>query len=65
VCKQILFADLLPKARTRGWDLTELIDATGCGAQCGLCRPYLHVMLCDNVTVFHALLPADSRTENA
>jgi bacterioferritin-associated ferredoxin len=65
VCKQVLFADLLPQAQARGWDLTGLIDATGCGAQCGLCRPYLRVMLRDNVTVFHALLTADSRTEFA
>ncbi|MGH7593573.1 MAG: hypothetical protein ACRELE_06950 [Gemmatimonadales bacterium] len=59
MCRQVLFADLLPQARARGWDLVRLIAATGCGAQCRLCRPYLHAMLRDNMTVFHALLPSD------
>jgi bacterioferritin-associated ferredoxin len=57
VCKQTRFADLLPQARERGWDLASLISATGCGAQCGLCRPYLAAMLRDDVTVFHTILP--------
>jgi bacterioferritin-associated ferredoxin len=60
VCKQALFADLLPQARASGWDLAGLVDATGCGAQCGLCLPYLRAMLRDHVTEFHALLPADA-----
>ena len=59
VCRQVLFADLLPEARSHAWDLERLIEATGCGAQCGLCRPYLAAMLRDGTTVFHALLPAD------
>lgn len=62
VCKQVLFADLLPQALARGWDLAGLINATGCGSQCGLCRPYLRAMLRDRVTVFHSLLVDDSPT---
>ena len=57
VCTQTLFADLLPRARAHGWDLAALTAATGCGAQCGLCRPYLHAMLRDHTTVFHTILP--------
>ena len=57
VCTQVLFSDILPQARAHGWDLARLTTATGCGAQCGLCRPYLDAMLRDQVTVFHALLP--------
>lgn len=30
---------------------------TGCGEQCGLCRPYLAEMVRTGRTVFHALLP--------
>lgn len=57
VCKQTLFAELLPRVRTHGWDLVALMAATGCGAQCGLCRPYLQAMLRDGLTVFHSILP--------
>jgi hypothetical protein len=53
----MLFADLLPQAHAHGWNLASLTVATGCGGQCGLCRPYLQVMLRDGITVFHAVLP--------
>lgn len=56
VCQGVLFADLLPQARAAGWTLEAIGRETGCGAQCGLCRPYLHRMLADGLTVFHELL---------
>jgi bacterioferritin-associated ferredoxin len=56
VCKQTLFARLLPLARTNGWDVSAIGVATGCGAQCGLCRPYLREMLMTGATVFHTIL---------
>jgi bacterioferritin-associated ferredoxin len=59
ICRSRLFADLLPEARIRGWDLAALMAATGCGAQCGLCRPYLRRMLETGETVFHELLPSE------
>ena len=59
VCRNRLFSDLLPEARVQGWDLAALMAATGCGAQCGLCRPYLLRMLETGETVFHELLPAE------
>ena len=59
VCRNRLFSDLLPEARLQGWDLAALMSATGCGAQCGLCRPYLLRMLETGETVFHELLPAE------
>ena len=59
VCRNRLFSDLLPEARLQGWDLAALMAATGCGAQCGLCRPYLLRMLETGETVFHELLPAE------
>jgi bacterioferritin-associated ferredoxin len=61
---QTLFADLLPEARAGNWDLATLTAATGCGGQCGLCRPYLQAMLADGRTVFHEIIPplrADER----
>ncbi len=54
---QTLFADLLPQARASRWDLAALTAATGCGGQCGLCRPYLSAMLRDGRTAFDTILP--------
>lgn len=56
VCRRTRFADLLPLARAAGWTLAALTAATGCGGQCGLCRPYLRRMLADGTTVFHAVI---------
>jgi bacterioferritin-associated ferredoxin len=56
VCMRRPFADLLPLARAEGWDLAQLVDETGCGDQCGLCRPYLRRMLATGETVFRRVL---------
>ncbi|HEX5633391.1 MAG TPA: hypothetical protein VFX50_09190 [Gemmatimonadales bacterium] len=45
VCMRMSFERLLPMARREGWDLAALVEQTGCGAQCGMCRPYLARML--------------------
>jgi bacterioferritin-associated ferredoxin len=60
VCRRTAFSSLLPLARTHGWDLEALVTSTGCGAQCGLCRPYLRRMLATGETEFHDLLTEDS-----
>ena len=59
LCRSRAFADLLPLARDGGWDLETLMRRTGCGAGCGLCRPYLRRMLATGETVFHELLWED------
>jgi bacterioferritin-associated ferredoxin len=56
VCRGVSFAALLPRARAAGWDLAALMRETGCGAQCGLCRPYLRRMLETGETIYHELL---------
>lgn len=56
LCRRQPFAGLLPQARRQGWDLATLMRETGCGAQCGLCRPYLRRMLVTGETVFTELL---------
>jgi bacterioferritin-associated ferredoxin len=56
VCRDIAFAELLPRARAAGWDLEALIRETGCGGGCGLCRPYLRRMLRDGTVVFREIL---------
>lgn len=50
------FDQLLPLARAGGWGLADVMRETGCGDQCGLCRPYLRRMLRTGQTEFHELL---------
>lgn len=47
-------------ARSASWSLADLMRATGCGEQCGLCRPYLRRMLAVGDTIFHTILPPDA-----
>lgn len=56
ICMRVPFELLLPVARERGWDLGAIMRETGCGAQCGLCRPYLRRMLRTGETAFCELL---------
>jgi bacterioferritin-associated ferredoxin len=60
ICRNRLFAELWSEARAEGWSLAALMRETGCGDQCGLCRPYLRRMLATGQTVFHQLLPPDA-----
>ena len=60
LCRGVTFEQLLPLARSEGWGLDELIRRTGCGAGCGLCRPYLRRMLATGETVFRELLWEES-----
>jgi bacterioferritin-associated ferredoxin len=61
VCKATPFQELLAQARASGWDLADLVRQTGCGTQCGLCRPYLNRMLRTGETEFHEILTAEDR----
>ncbi len=56
VCRRTPFARLLPLARERGWALEDILRETGCGDNCGLCRPYLRRMLATGQTAFTELL---------
>jgi bacterioferritin-associated ferredoxin len=62
VCRDTTFAALLPLARAGDWTLDDLARHTGCGARCGLCRPYLRRMLTDGTIVFHELLEPSEET---
>ena len=56
VCLQTPFADLLTLVRSREWSLQDVVRETGCGNQCGLCLPYLQVMVDSGQTTFRELL---------
>ena len=60
ICRNVEFRQLLPRARASGWSLHDLVRETGCGGQCGLCRPYLSRMLRTGETEFHEILTADT-----
>ena len=59
ICMRMPFDQLLPLARAGRWDLADVLRETGCGAQCGLCRPYLRRMLRTGQTAFSDLLGED------
>ena len=59
ICRATPFEELLARATASGWDLADLVRETGCGAQCGLCRPYLSRMLRTGETEFYEILTAD------
>ena len=59
VCRRMPFVEVLPLARAGGWGREEIARATGCGAGCGLCRPYLRRMLATGETEFRELLVED------
>ena len=56
VCMRAPFERLLPLAREHGWALEDVMRETGCGDNCGLCRPYLRRMLATGQTVFTEIL---------
>jgi bacterioferritin-associated ferredoxin len=60
ICRGVPFGALLPQAIAARWSLADLIRETGCGGQCGLCRPYLSRMLSTGETEFYELLPQES-----
>jgi bacterioferritin-associated ferredoxin len=59
ICRNTAFSELLPRAREHGWTLTDVIRETGCGGQCGLCRPYISRMLRTGETEFHEIITED------
>ena len=63
VCHGVPFSHLRDLAQDRGWTLEDVMAQTGCGTECGLCRPYLRVMLADGTTEFHSLLPPDDSSK--
>lgn len=59
ICKSTSFEVLHAQAAAENWNLADIMRETGCGAGCGLCRPYLRRMLRTGQTRFYELLAAD------
>lgn len=60
VCHEVSLARLQRMARERGLDYDGLSRATGCGTGCGLCEPYVRVMLRTGRTCFEVLPAAEA-----
>lgn len=60
ICKQVPFATLKALADIGIRDLDELSRRTGCGTGCGMCIPYIRVMLATGVTDL-PVLPCEQR----
>jgi bacterioferritin-associated ferredoxin len=54
------FSRLLPLVLENRWNLADIQRETGCGAGCGLCRPYLRRMLETGQTEFTEILTDES-----
>ena len=63
ICARQSFAEVLVLARRAGWRTADEVEqATGCGARCGRCRPYLQATLATGETCFLPTLSVDERT---
>ena len=55
ICADVTFAEALQSLRA-GATLAQLEGSLGCGATCGMCRPYLRRALRTGQTVFHQIV---------
>ena len=58
-CREITFRQLKALAERVGKDVNRLCEASGAGTSCGLCRPYIRVMLATGRTELPVLTDAD------
>ena len=63
LCYPHTFEAIKALAALRQWStVREITDVLGCGSGCGLCRPYLTLLLQTGETAF-AVLPAQEKSE--
>jgi len=58
ICYDRTFAELRVAACADGLDMDGITARFGCGACCGVCRPYIERMLDTGETVFHQIVVA-------
>lgn len=59
VCQNITLTELKRLHEAEGLDLRGLTERTGCCRGCGLCEPYVRLMLKTGRTSFGVLSPAE------
>jgi bacterioferritin-associated ferredoxin len=55
VCHNLSFEQLLDQARAAGLGFDQLRDATKCSTNCGMCEPYIRLMLQNGQTRFRPM----------
>ncbi|TVQ63563.1 MAG: (2Fe-2S)-binding protein [Phycisphaerales bacterium] len=61
MCHDVTFAELRELADRGAGDLQALARETGCGTGCGLCVPYIRVMLRTGQTVLPVMTASEFR----
>lgn len=61
ICKQVPFTELKELADSGIRDIEELSRLTHCGTGCGMCIPYIRVMLITGITDLPVLSANDLR----
>ncbi|MBL8963030.1 MAG: (2Fe-2S)-binding protein [Phycisphaeraceae bacterium] len=61
VCLNLTFTSLLETARSRSLTVDQLRAVTGCGGGCGLCVPYLRLVLGTGQTSLPVMPPEGHR----
>jgi bacterioferritin-associated ferredoxin len=59
VCRKIAFSELLQLAQEIGSDFDALARQTQCGSACGMCVPYIQLMLRTGRTSLPVMRPED------
>lgn len=62
VCLNLSFDELKKLASDRSLSADQLREQTGCGGGCGMCVPYIHVMMRTGETSMPVMRPAEFRT---
>lgn len=60
VCYDISFEELKEQAKENNLSFDELQKATGCSTGCGMCEPYVRLMLKTGQTSFQPLPPHEA-----
>ncbi|MDX2016083.1 MAG: hypothetical protein SFY95_00420 [Planctomycetota bacterium] len=63
VCFDVTFAKMKAMVDRDGCDLSDLHARTGCGSKCGLCLPYIQLMLRTGEVIFPIHWAEDFRAE--
>lgn len=62
VCLNLSFDELKKLAVDRNLGPDQLRELTGCGGGCGMCVPYIHVMMRTGETNMPVMRPAEFRS---
>lgn len=63
VCHNYSFEELKKLAGARTLSYEQLCDETGCGTGCGMCEPYIKLMLMTGETKFRVLNAASIKQQ--